>query len=116
MMSMQSNDEVTVTFSCPTVAPRNYVTRGPSGWPETFKRDAADHELAKFIAPVDIDALVDVFVLRRETADKKESTDWHTVIGFLSRTMGVSPRMIPPIVGVAFWGRVVTATTSAQGN
>ncbi len=109
-------DDLTITFSCPTIAAKLYITRGPSGWPETFKRDRADLCLSKLITPVVIGDLVEVFVLARQTSDKKDPIDWHSIVGFLGRTMGISPRQIPHEAAIAFWGHVVLAQLAAAAN
>lgn len=101
-----------LAFSVPTVAARVYMTKGPSGWMETFKRIELDAELAAFLKPVGISEVVELFVLAREVADKPEPTNWHTVIGFLARTMNVSPKLVPHRVGIAFWGQVVIVSTA----
>jgi hypothetical protein len=112
MMSM--SEDLTITFTCPTVTAKVYVTRGPSGWPETFKRDKADQALAKLISPVAIADLVEVFVLNRQTSDNKDPTSWFTIVGFLGRTIGASPRQISSEAGIAFWGHVVLAMLASS--
>lgn len=111
MLSMQ-DDDVTVTFTRPSITPKVYLSKGPSGWPEPFKRDVADRQLLAFIKPVAVRDLVDVFIARRDAAENK-TVDWYTVVGFLGRTMGCSPKMVPHIVGVAFWAHVVMLSRPA---
>ncbi len=118
MMSM-SDDEVAVTFTRPTLTPKLYLSKGPSGWPETFKRCDADQALAKFIGTgVTVQELVDVFMLRQKSAEKP-GIDWYTITGFLSRTYGMSFKAVPSLVGIAFWAAVIQAQqaqASAEGN
>lgn len=114
-MSTHSDDDLNVSFAKPTISARAYVSRGPSGWPETFKRDVADKALLAFIAPVDLDQLLDVFILQREVSEQK-IPDWHTVIGFLARSMQTTPKQVPHQVGIAFWGRYLLALQQRVAN
>lgn len=102
------DDDVSVTFLSPVITPKVYLVKGPSGWPEPFKRDVADQALLKFITPVAIKDLVEVFVGRRTDTDRKE-VDWYTIVGFLARTMGCTPKTVPHSCGVAFWAHVLIA-------
>jgi hypothetical protein len=95
-----------VSFSCPTIAPKHYIVKGPSGWTETFDRKTLDDELARFISPAEPRALADVFVTQRAVADKPDPVNWHTIVGFLGRVLGHSPRAVPATVGIAFWAHV----------
>jgi hypothetical protein len=115
MMSMLE-DEVTVSFSTPTITRKEYIVRGPSGWPETFKRDVCDQALAKFLGVVNTAELVDLFVTQRQLADKTEPANWHTIVGYLGRTFGVSPKAVPHEAGIAFWAHVVMARQNAIAN
>lgn len=103
-----------VSFTCPMVGPKDYVVKGPSGWPETFRRRIVDTRLESFlralIPDLDLAELVEVFIARRELLEKPEPTTWFTVIGFLGRTLNMHPNEIPPECGIAFWGKVVIAS------
>lgn len=106
--------DVELVFTKPVIAGKVYITKGPSGWTETFKRSDADGELARFVKPASIDAVLDVFVSGRKIS--KAPTDWFTITGFLGRTMSCSPRAVPHTVAIAFWGRVVMQALEAGGN
>lgn len=97
-------------FSVPTVTPKVYMTKGPSGWVETFKRTVLDKELTAFLAPLPVDTLVELFVAKRELSEDKEPTSWFTIVGHISRTKGINPIDVPHTVGIAFWAHVVLAT------
>jgi hypothetical protein len=101
-------------FQCPTVTAKVYITKGPSGWPETFLRTKADAELAAFIKPAPVDDLVKLFIEARSLT--RTPTDWHTIVGYLGRTMGCSPKTVPHTVGIAFWGRIVVASLEHGAN
>lgn len=101
-------------FSVPSVGPKVYITKGPSGWTETFSRIKADADLANLIAPYTIGDMVDLFLLNREL--KRTPTDWYTVTGFLGRMTNVSPKTIPPQAAVALWGHVVLYSTHGRFN
>lgn len=109
-----------MAFTCPVVGPKVYITKGPSGWPETFLRKTADAKLEAFldaIAPgATVGELVDMFIVTRELADKPEPTNWFTVIGFVARRLILKPSDIPHEIGVAFWGKIVIASTARGVN
>ena len=122
MMSMNvsrsRND--TISFEIPTIGPKAYVAKGPSGWPETFRREQADKELVAFLLPAAVDDVIDVFVMERElivlSGDEKKPIDWFTITGFLGRTMSVSPLAVPHAVGVAFWARALLTFHARKAN
>lgn len=95
-----------VSFSCPVITPKSYLVKGPSGWPETFDRRTLDDELERFLHPVPPREMATLFVQMRAVADKQEPANWHTIVGYLGRTLGISPRTIPQTVGVAFWATI----------
>lgn len=98
-----------VEFTAPIIGPKVYVTKGPSGWPETFNRELADRELTKFVEPLDLAELIDTFVLQRTIAEEDSTLTWPHVTHFLARMMSVPLKLVPPIVGVAFWAKVILA-------
>lgn len=101
-------------FTVPSVGPKVYITKGPSGWTETFSRIKADAELAALVAPTTIVEMVDLFLLNREL--KKTPTDWYTVTGFLGRMTNASPKAIPHPAAIALWGHVVLYSTQGRFN
>lgn len=103
-------------FTCPLVSSKLYVAKGPSGWLESFKRAELDRELEAFTKPLIAEDLVFMFVESRALSQDREETNWHTLIGWIARTLGIEPKLVPPTVGIAFWGRVVIATTATQGT
>ncbi len=105
-----------ISFACPIVGPKVYIAKGPSGWAETFKRVDADRELVMFISPLEVDVLVACFVEKRSVAEEISETSWFTITGFLARMVGSTPKAVPHIVGVAFWGKIVIATTAQRAN
>ena len=114
-MTMTTTVE-SVSFSKPTIAPKHYIVKGPSGWVETFDRKALDAELKTFMKTVAVNELIDVFVTARELADKQDPVTWHTIVGFLGRSTGHSPLAIPPGVGIAFWAHVELFKREAAVN
>ncbi len=101
-------------FQVPTVLPKVYMTKGPSGWPETFLRSRLDAELIAYVKPVPIPELIDIFMTARRLS--RTPTDWFTIVGFLGRTMGCSPSDVPHTIGIAFWAHVVTTTLDRGAN
>jgi hypothetical protein len=101
-----------VVFGKPTVTSKAYVTKGPSGWAEVFDRKKSDASLALFVAPVNVNEFVDLFVTQRELAlssDDRRVINWHTIVGFIARTMNCAPRDVPHDAAIALWGRFVVA-------
>lgn len=111
MTKRAENSEV--CFTAPIAGPRDYVVKGLSGWPETFRRKIVDTQLDKFlraVAPtIEVDELIDVFIARRELTEDPEPTTWHTIVGFLARTINLHPHDIPPECTISLWGRIVLA-------
>lgn len=105
-------------FSAPVVTRKAYLAKGPSGWLETFDRARSDAALVTFLGLVPLEEAVDLFKTQRELAEDPEDKlpNWHTVVGFLARTMGVTPLAVPYDVGVAFWGHYVLALSEQGAN
>ena len=94
-----------VTFGRPTIGPRVYLVRGPSGWSETYDRKQADAALAKFIAPLDLRDVISTFVTAVRLEDEEET--WADVMNHLAKLTQQAARAIPEIIGVAFWASVI---------
>lgn len=112
-------DTIEMSFSCPKIGPKVYITTGPSGSPETFKRALVDAELVAFVkqqSEATIQQLVDHFISQREISEDGEPTRWFTIVGYLGRVLGVSPRAVPFTAGIAFWGQVVIAALARNAN
>lgn len=115
-MAMTAASEDTLAFSCPQIAPKHYIVKGPSGWTETFLRAPLDAELVSFLAPVPPRDMAGIFIDMRALIEKPEPANWYTVVGFLGRTLGVNPRSIPHTVGIAFWATVELALHERVAN
>lgn len=100
-----------LVFMAPMVGPKVYLSRGSSGWPETFERKHADAALADFLGGLAVTDLVEVFVTRRALEPELKPITWFTVTGFLGRTLEVSPLEVPQTAAIAFWAHVVMATS-----
>lgn len=99
-----------VIFGRPTIGPRVYLVRGPSGWSETFNRKLADVALVKFITPLDVEELVSAFLtaMHLERLERPRAiADWDDVAGYLSKITKQPTKAIPEIVVVAFWAHVI---------
>lgn len=115
-MQMSNASDDYVTFGAPAIAPRVYIVKGPSGWNETFQRTACDEELRRFLAPLAVEEAVSLFVAQRTLSDDAKPTEWFTIVGFIGRTMGVSPRAVPHKAAIAFWAKVITEMRSQGAN
>lgn len=105
-----------VEFSAPIIGPKVYVAKGPSGWPETFNRQKADRQLADFVGSLDLDDLINTFILQRTLAEEPEPTVWAHVTHYLARNLQVKVTDIPDAVGVAFWARTIIAQREHAAN
>lgn len=103
-----------LSFGTPKIGPKVYLARGPSGWAQSFDRAKSDKALTDFVHPVEVDELVEMFVMARDLAETP--TDWHTVVGFLARQMQTHPKSVPPEAGVAFWAKAILYKTSKGTN
>lgn len=95
--------KVSVTFGKPTVGPKIYLTKGPSGWPEQFSRTVADNALASFLAPLHVEEVLASFRLALQLEGREEN--WGDVIAHLAKVTGSDEKHVPEIAGVALWGR-----------
>jgi len=107
-INVHSTKTPNVEFSAPIIGPKVYVAKGPSGWPETFNREQADRQLREFAGSVDLDELIETFVLQRTLAEQPEPTSWAHITHYLARVLNVPLKLIPAAVGVAFWACVTT--------
>jgi hypothetical protein len=94
-----------VAFRKPTIGARVYLVESVAGWPETYIRKNADEALAKFIAPNDVEDVLQTFRTAIQLEAREET--WGDIIDFIGKITGQSPRMIPEIVGVGFWGQLI---------
>lgn len=115
---MANETKENVTYNSPTITPKVYLSKTSAGWPETFDRKKVDAELAAFLAPLDVDEVVEMFIESRALGEKHADRiiAWHTIIGYLSRTMSVRFDLVPHTVGIAFWGHVVISMKDNEGN
>lgn len=93
-----------VMFKAPTIGPHMYLAEATvSGWPEAFDREKADRALAAFIAPLDLEEVLQTFDAGLQLEARE--TNWSDVVGFLGKITQQPETMIPTDVGVAFWAQ-----------
>jgi len=95
----------TVAFKRPTVGARVYLVVGGTGWTETYIRKQADEALAKLLHPLSVSDALTTFQAAMELEAREEN--WEDVMDFLGKITGQSPKVIPEIAGVGFWGQIV---------
>ncbi len=108
-----------VIFGRPTIGPRVYLVRGPSGWSETFNRKLADVALVKFITPLDIGELVSAFLtaMQLERLERPRAVvDWDDVTSYIAKITKQPVKAIPEIVVVAFWAQVILHEDQEETN
>lgn len=86
------------------IGPKVYLARGPSGHPETFRRQAADQALIDFLGNVTLKIAIEGFL--RQKARERTQEQWSDVIGFLGALLHMPPDLVPLDVAVAFWAQV----------
>ena len=104
-----------MTFSRPKVGPRVYLSCGPSGHAETFKRIVADHQLELYLSlnHVTVQIAVDGFI--RQVVLEHVLEDWGVVVKYLADMTKLDPDLVPLDVAVAFWAQVDQARAAAKG-
>jgi hypothetical protein len=103
-----------VTLGKPTIGPKVYLTRGPSGWPEQFPRRTADKALETFLAPLDLQDVLASFAAMMKLEARDET--WEDVLAHLTKITGTAGKLIPNAVSVAFWGRYILALQNEGTN
>jgi hypothetical protein len=101
-----------VTFGRPTIGPRVYLVKGPSGWSETYDRKLADRALETFIAPLALDDLIETFLIAvrleaQERGARNMVVIWEDVVNYLARITKQNAKAVPEIVGVSFWAQSI---------
>jgi hypothetical protein len=94
-----------VVFGRPTIGPRVYLVRGPSGWSETYDRKLADAALAKFLHPLAVAAVISPFLTKIRLEAREET--WADCVEHLTKITQIDPKAIPEIVIVAFWAQAM---------
>jgi hypothetical protein len=101
---MDQDSDYIGSFTRPTIGAKVYLSRGPSGLPETFDRKTADRELEIYLGRVKIKIAVDSFIRQMLIARRPEN--WGDVIEHLAKLTKLEADLVPLDVGVAFWAQV----------
>jgi hypothetical protein len=96
----------TVSYGPPTIGPRTYLAKGPSGWPESFDRKATDEKLAQFLSPLEVSSVIETFLgwLRSEGA---KAIAWSDVTEHLANVTNSKPDLVPDAAGVSLWAQTI---------
>jgi hypothetical protein len=94
-----------LVFGRPTIGPRVYLVKGPSGWSETYNRQLADAALVKLLAPLAVASVVSPFLTKMQLEAREET--WADCMEHLAKITQLSADAIPDIVVVAFWGQTI---------
>jgi hypothetical protein len=92
-------------LSPPTIGPRDYVCRGPSGWPEAYDREESDEMLMELLANVPLTVAISSFIESDQV--RREGLIWPVVLAFLSRITQTDVDRIPLPAAVAFWAKAI---------
>ena len=101
-----------MTFSRPTIGPKVYLSRGPSGNAETFPRPSADRELEMYLGKVKVRIAIDGFI--RKMLLERRAENWSDVIGYLSELTKLDADLVPLDVAVSFWAHVDQSRAAAK--
>lgn len=107
---MDQDDDYVGSFSKPVIGPKVYLSRGPSGLPETFERKCADRELEIFLGQVNVRIAVDSFI--RQMLLERRGEDWGDVIEHLANLSKLETA-VPLDAAVSFWAQVDESRKSA---
>lgn len=103
-----SDEKRKITFSPPTIGPREYLVRGSSGWPDIFEKKAADEELEKFITKNGLSLELVISSFMNASAEQEVSMQ-DRIQGHLSRIGKLEKAEDVPIpVTIAFWAKLLT--------
>src|SRR5271163_3720437 len=105
-------DETYVSFSRPVVGAKVYLSRGPSGLPETFLRVSADRELEIYLGHVTPLIAIDSFI--RYMLIERRQDQWSDVIEHIGKIVKLDPDSVPCDVAVAFWAQVDLSREAAN--
>jgi hypothetical protein len=95
-----------VTYGRPTIGPRVYLVKGPSGWSESFDRKTSDKALADFLTPLNVIEVIEMF-LQHLKLEGAKAVSWSDITGYLGRITSTKPDLIPNPAGVAFWAQAI---------
>ena len=93
-----------MTFMRPVAGPKVYISRGPSGHPETFRREDADLSLRQYLGAVTTKIAIDGFVRKFKLEGRSEH--WSDVIEYLGSLVKLDPDLVPLDAAVSFWAQV----------
>ncbi len=109
---MDHDDEYVGSFTRPIIGPKVYLSRGPSGLPETFERKLADRELELYLGQVKVNVRIAIDSFIRRMTLERRSEDWGDVIGHLAELTKLDIS-VPLDVAVSFWAQVDESRKSA---
>ena len=93
-----------MNFTSPVIGPKVYISRGPSGHPETFSRQSADEQLIAFFGDMPLKVPLEGF-LRHMTLQQRPET-WTDVLDFIGKLTETEADDVPLVVAIAFWAQV----------
>jgi len=93
-----------IAYGEPTIGPRTYLTKGPSGWPESFDRKKTDKRLVDFLNPLTVEKVIDLF-LRDLKIKGAKAISWSDVSGYLGHLTSQDPDLIPEECSVSLWAQ-----------
>lgn len=94
------------------MGPKVYISRGPSGHPETFQRPHADAELQKLLGDRPTRVIVEGFLRKLKAERRMEG--WDDVLAYLGTMLEMEPDLVPLDAAVAFWAHVSMEQEAAK--
>lgn len=101
-----------MTFTRPVAGPKVYISRGPSGHPETFRREEADQSLRQLLGSISPTIAVEGFV--RKMTMERRLEGWADVLTYLGGLIHLEPDAVPLNAAVAFWAQVSLAQEASR--
>lgn len=99
---------IEISYTLPTMGPKAYTARGPSGWTETFARKAADARLQHLLGEVPVAVAVEGF--RNRCALAHTPAEWYSVQTYLGELAHIDAKLVPDEAIVALWCQVLADT------
>ncbi len=96
---------MSVTFRRPTIGPKAYLVRGPSGWVEAFPREPSDRALTALLGTMPLQTALDGFLTRQTLT--RDQMEWEMIRSYLAEICHHPRDLIPDAAGVAFWCQAV---------
>lgn len=106
----QRDEKKPILAGPPIVGPKEYVVKGPSGWPEIYSRIEADAMLIGFLKEFPLQLAISTFLDTNKTGVLLENIQSHLC---LVGKINDAALLTLPII-VSFWAKILEAKRLAR--